>query len=316
MQNLQKINIVPYGRDQARSWDAFVSGAKNGHFFFQRGYLEYHSQRFEDASLVVLSRNRIVAVLPANVCEGTVFSHQGLTYGGFVVNHTMTGSLMIAVFEVALDHLRRQGIHRVVYKAMPHIYHREPSQEDLYALHRLGARMIRRDLSSALELGGPVCYSKGKRYNLIKARKRNLTVTRSYEFRDFMLLLEEVMDARHDLRPAHNATEIELLAKRFPENIHLYCTYGIGKLLAGALVFVNPTIVHTQYLANSPAGREFGALDFLLDILIREAFSGRRYLSFGISTEHEGERLNEGLLHSKEAFGARGIVHDTYEISL
>jgi hypothetical protein len=299
-----------------RDWTAFVSSAKNGHFFFQRDYIEYHGPRFEDASLVVLFRNRIVAVLPANVCEGTVFSHQGLTYGGFLVDHTMTGSLMIAVFEVTLDHLRRQGIHRVIYKAMPHIYHRKPSEEDLYALHRLGARVIRRDLSSALEMGGPLCYSKGKQHNLSKARKHDLTVTRGHDFKDFMALLEQVMDTRHGVRPTHNAAEIELLAKRFPENIHLYCTQNSRQLLAGALVFVNPTVVHTQYLANSPAGREIGALDFLLDTLITRRFSGQRYLSFGISTEDEGKHLNEGLLHSKEAFGARGIVHDTYEISL
>ena len=94
--------------------------------------------------------------------------------------------------------------------------------------------------------------------------------------------------------------------RRFPDNIRLYWVHSKGVLLAGALVFVNPSVVHTQYLANSPPGREVGALDFLPDRLITHEFSAWRYLSFGISTGNEGRRLNEGLLHSKEAFGASG----------
>ena len=310
------LRVLTYQPSIQREWDAFIGTAKNGHFFFQRGYLEYHNQRFKDASLLVLFRERIVAVLPANVCDGAVLSHQGLTFGGFLVNHAMTGSLMIAVFEAIIDHLRAQGIHRIIYKAMPHIYHREPSEEDLYALHRLGARIIRRDLSSALELGGALSYSKGKQRNLSKARKHELMVTRGYDFKDFMALVEQVLDTRHGTRPTHTATEIQMLANRFPEHIRLYCAYEHRDLLAGVVLFVNPTVVHTQYLANSDSGLNFGALDFLLDALITREFPTWEYLSFGISTESDGRVLNEGLLHSKEAFGARGIVHDTYEISL
>ena len=46
----------------------FVRGARNGHFFFQRGYVEYHVDRFQDTYLVVVSSNRMVAgVLATNV---------------------------------------------------------------------------------------------------------------------------------------------------------------------------------------------------------------------------------------------------------
>ena len=72
-------------------------------------------------------------------------------------------------------------------------------------------------------------------------------------------------------------------------------------------------------MANSERGREVGALDGLIDHLINlitKVYADKRFLSFGISTEREGQALNEGLLRSKEGFGATGLVHDWYELKL
>ena len=48
--------------------------------------MEYHKDRFQDYSLMVFDENKLVAVLPANRVEVEVFSHQGLTYGGLVLD--------------------------------------------------------------------------------------------------------------------------------------------------------------------------------------------------------------------------------------
>lgn len=299
-----------------QKWDAFVGGARNGHFFFRRDYLDYHSDRYQDASLVITANEKIISVLPANASDHVLYSHQGLTYGGFVVDYDMTGSLMMHIFEGLTEYLRGRGLQRLIYKATPYIYHLAPTEEDLYALHRMGARLVRRDLSSVFVLNGAARYTKGKRANLGKARKTGVVCKRSQDFKGFMALVKQVLHARHGTQPTHSVAEMELLAGRFPENIRLYCAHDAVQLLAGALVFINPTVVHTQYLACSDAGLDVGALDYLIDVMITREFASWRYLSFGVSTEDEGRALNKGLLHSKEAFGARGIVHDTYELSL
>jgi len=71
-----------------------------------------------------------------------------------------------------------------------------------------------------------------------------------------------------------------------------------------------------QYLACSPFGREVGALDYLLDVLVGEIYIDKKYFDFGISTENDGRKLNEGLIAQKEGFGARGFVHDFYKWDL
>ena len=89
-----------------------------------------------------------------------------------------------------------------------------------------------------------------------------------------------------------------------------------NELLAGAVIFENEKIVHTQYLSNSDKGRKLGALDLLIDRLIKEFYKDKKYFDFGISNENNGKYLNKGLIHQKEGFGARAIVHDFYELDV
>ena len=60
---------------------------------------------------------------------------------------------MISLLEVVLDYLRSFGLRRLVYKAIPHtvLCIVRTSEEDL-AAHLVGAKVFRRDLSSALLL--------------------------------------------------------------------------------------------------------------------------------------------------------------------
>ena len=46
------ILLESYGPGDRAAWDAFVRASKNGNFLFLRDYMEYHRDRFEDASLV------------------------------------------------------------------------------------------------------------------------------------------------------------------------------------------------------------------------------------------------------------------------
>ena len=66
-------------------WNDFVSKSKNGTFLFHRDFIEYHSDKFDDFSLLVFFKQELVALLPANQVNNTIFSHQGLTYGGLIL---------------------------------------------------------------------------------------------------------------------------------------------------------------------------------------------------------------------------------------
>jgi hypothetical protein len=296
-------------------WDAFVAGGKNGLFLFQRDYVDYHADRFPDHSLMFHDdRGRLVAVLPATVGDGVFSSHAGLTFGGVVSDANMNVVLMLAVFEAALRHVREQGIAKVVYKAMPHIYHRLPAEEDLYALFRHGARLYRRDVSAAIDLREP--RPSNRRRSAAKlADKHGLEVRRSHDFQTFMAISEQVLKTKFGATPVHTTAEIALLAERFPENVKLFAAYRGDDMLGGVIVYESARVAHTQYIGVSEEGKRISALDVIVDYLIGLYSESKAYLDFGTSNEDDGRRLNEGLIDNKESFGGRAVVHDFYELA-
>lgn len=307
------LSVRPYAPADAAAWDALVVQSRNGNWLHQRGYMDYHADRFVDASLVVERGGERVAALPANARGDTVFSHAGLSYAGLISSHALRAASTLAVFELIGEHYRARGFSRLLYKAVPHLFHAYPAEEDLYALHRLGARLQRRDASSAIALRGePPRFTPERRRSIAKARKAGLRVQVGQDLADFHALLTQVLE-RHGIAPTHRLEELQLLRSRFPAQIVLHEARAGDALLAGVVVYDFGRVVHAQYLAASEQGRQVDALSLLLAELIENVYAQRDYFSLGVSTEQEGRVLNEGLIEQKERFGARAIVHDHYE---
>jgi hypothetical protein len=304
--------VRPYALADAKAWDALVARSRNGNLLHRRGYMDYHADRFTDASLVIERGDEIVAVLPANVRGDAVASHAGLTYGGLLSSYALRAGSTLAVFDQIGEHYRSQGLSRLLYKAIPHLFHASPAEEDLYALHRLGARLQRRDVSSVIALREPLRFTAERQRSIAKARKTGIQVQVGQDLSDFHALLTQVLE-RHGTVPTHCLDELNLLRNRFPLQIVLHEARAGDALLAGALVYDFGKVVHTQYLATSEEGRRRDALSLLLADLIENVYAQHEYFSLGISTEQEGRLLNEGLVEQKERFGARAIVHDFYE---
>jgi hypothetical protein len=305
------LSVRPYVPADAAAWDAAVARSRNGNLLHLRGYMDYHADRFADASLVVEKDGQVVAVFPANADGAQVTSHGGLTYAGLISTHALRAEATLDAFARIGAHYRGRGMARLLYKAVPHVFHAYPAEEDLYALHRLGATLVRRDLSSVIALREGFRFTEERRRAVAKARKSGLRLGRNDDVADFHALLAAVL-ANHGAVPTHSLAELRLLRSRFPERIVLHEVRDGGELLAGALVYDLGPAAHTQYLAASPRGRERHALSLLLAGLIETVYAHKRHFSFGISTEQAGRVLNGGLVEQKERFGARAVVHDVY----
>ena len=308
------MKIKRFQPDDASRWDAFVEEAKNGHFIFMRSYMDYHADRFEDHSLLFEEKGKLIAVLPANILDGHLHSHGGLTFGGIICETKMTTPKMLALFSSLRDYCFSKNIFGLNYKAIPHIYSTEPACEDLYALFVNDASLYRRDVSAFIAPGKNSEYSSRQRRNIRKALKHELRYSEGTDYSEFWHLLTGVLASRHNASPTHSIDEIVKLAKQFPRNIRLFQVKDSEQqLLAGTVLFITDSVVHTQYLASSDQGRVIGALDFLIDGLIHE-FGNDRIFDFGISTVDQGRILNEGLCSYKEGFGARALMHDFYKL--
>ncbi|EBA17965.1 hypothetical protein RSK20926_19542 [Roseobacter sp. SK209-2-6] len=310
------LEILRYSPEQAENWDQFVKTSKNGTFLFQRAFMDYHADRFEDHSLMVWVGGKLLALLPANRRDRQLHSHGGLTYGGFVTGSRMGASRMLELFEALMGYLKNEGFDTLIYKPVPHIYHSQLAEEDLYALSRFGAQCQRTDLSSAIFLPDRFPFGSGKKDGLRKARKAGIQILESQDWAECWNLLTAVLDRRHGVAPVHSLDEIGRLAEAFPQNIKLFGAFEGAQMVSALVIFDCGPCVHVQYIASSDQGRAVGGVDAIVKHLVETVYSDRMWFDFGISTTDQGRSLNEGLVQQKEMFGARSTLYQQFHLEI
>ena len=312
---MKNYTVKRYEKNDCTNWNAFIGQAKNATFLFHRDFMDYHSDRFQDYSLVVLDGEKWVAVLPANVVGDEVFSHQGLSYGGLVYSEKIKLASVIAIFKSVLSFLNANKKEKLQLKLLPSIYHQKPAEELNYALFLAKAQLIRRDTLAVLDLSQQNNLSKLRKRSIQKGISNDFVIKEVDDFEDFWNeILIPNLAQKHQAKPVHSLEEITKLKALFPENIRQFNVYENGIIVAGTTIFETSTVAHSQYISGKEDKNELGGIDLLFYQLISETFKNKRFFDFGISNENQGRKLNDGLSYWKESFGASTIVHDFYKV--
>ena len=306
--------IRRYTPEDKALWDRYVAKARNATFLFYRDYMDYHSDRFEDHSLLFFMGNHLHSILPANISGTTLYSHQGLTYGGLLMDTDVTAAEVITLFKELNQFLQICGIRKVIYKPVPWVYHQIASEEDLYPLFwECKARITQRDIGTTIFMQQHLRWRKDRRRRLKRSLEAGIEVVRTDDFAAFWNVLEANLMERHQVHPVHTLEEIQLLHKKFPNNILQYNAILNGEVVAGMTFYLTQQVLHGQYCSSNDTGKAYGAVDAIHDYVMHHEFPEIPYMDFGRSTEGNGSILNEGLVAQKEGFGGRTICYDTYE---
>lgn len=256
-----------------------------------------------------------MGVLPANLVstpqgERIIYSHQGLTYGGLIlpVAH-IDGNDVLDFFEALKEWMQSENITELRYKAIPYIYASQPSQEDIYALFRMGAQMGECNLSTTIDLRNPGKLNQQQRRHLKSTQGLSLQIGETTDIESFMRMLRECLQERHEASPVHSAAELRLLMSRFPDNIKIFECKLDGEPQAAVCIYDTGRVAHCQYIASTELGRELNLLTPLFVWLIREQYKDREYFDFGTSNEAHGQILNAGLLRQKYSYGGTGTAY-------
>jgi hypothetical protein len=309
--------VLKYNPGMKQAWNDFVRNAKNSTFLFERAFMDYHSDRFIDYSLVIWKGDEICALLPANYSEGIVHSHQGLSYGGFVFRNDIRLIESAHCIFKTLQFLHLENIQELRLKIVPDFYSISPVDDVKYIFWLLNAVLYRVDTALVVK--------KNQQLPLQERRKRSIKKSGNYkteiksgcevEFIEFWNnILEPNLLERYNVRPVHSLSEIIKLHLSFPDNIVQYNIYCNNQIVAGTTLFLNKHVTHAQYISGSSEGRSQGHLDSLFDFVMKETFASREIFDFGICNEDGGKKLNMGLLDWKEGFGGRTCVHNFYSI--
>ena len=312
---MKNYSVKQYQENDYENWNAFIAQAKNATFLFHRDFMEYHSDRFQDYSLIVLDGEKWVAVLPANKVGDEVFSHQGLTYGGLIYSDKVKLASVIEIFKSILFFLNSNKIEKVQLKLIPCIYHQKPADELNYALFLVESKLIRRDSMAVVDLSHKLLIASGRKEGIKKGIVNKLEIKEVDGFQDFWdEILIPNLTLKHHAKPVHTLQEISKLKALFPKNIRQFNVYENEIIVAGTTIFESENVAHSQYISGKEDKNELGGLDFLHHYLLTEVVKEKKFFDFGVSNEADGKKLNNGLSYWKESFGARTIVQDFYEV--
>ena len=273
---MERIKIIKYTSDYYQQWNDFVAHSKNATFLFHRDFMQYHQNRFEDYSLLVFQDEKLIALFPANKVDQLIYSHQGLTYGGIVVDYAIRLDKFIAVFQAVLAFYESIGIESIHVKLLPSIYTAFPSEELNYCCFLADAKLLKTDTLAVIDLSTDFSILKNRMEGVNRGVKHGLIVKETGSFDAFWneILLPNLAE-KHKKEPVHSLEEITYLK----------------------------------------AKNELGSLDFLHHYLLTEVFTTKKFFDFGISNEWAGRKLNQGLHYWKESFGARTVVQEVYAIA-
>jgi hypothetical protein len=313
---LKKYHVQKYKSENRSLWNEFVAQAKNATFLFHRDFMEYHQDRFQDFSLLIFDEKNILkAILPANRVEDVLHSHQGLTYGGLILNQNSKMQDVVEMIYSLLKFLNENAILSFNLKQLPTIYHESSSDEMEYLSFILNAKLTRRDSLSVVDLETDFEFTSSRAEGIKRGTDLGLEFKEEHDFAAFWNeILIPNLEQKFKTKPVHSLEEITYLKSKFPNNIRQFNVYKEAKIIAGTTVFESDFVAHSQYISADDSKNATGSLDFLHNRLITYTFRNKKYFDFGISNENQGQNINQGLLFWKEGFGARTIVQNFYEI--
>ena len=311
------LTIRRYDPTQKLVWDNFLENCKNGTFLFKRDFMDYHKSRFDDFSIMIYSDNQLIALVPGNIDLNNVYSHQGLTYGGIVIQFDSKFNEYLEIFSEVLRFLKKKSINSLYVKQIPTIYNFNFNDELDYLSFVTDSQNYRKDIISIINLQSDFKIAKDRINGYKRGIKNLLEVREAHDFDEFWNeLLIPNLAKKHSVAPVHSLNEIALLKSRFKSNIRQFNVYKENEIVAGTTIFQTKNVVHVQYTASNSKKNILGSLDFLFYKLITDIYSNHKYFDFGTSNERDGKKINQGLLYWKEGFGARSLIQNFYKFDV
>jgi hypothetical protein len=312
---VSQIEVVPFTAAAVEAWDACVRRARNGHFMFERAFIEYHRDRFTDASVLGMWRGDVVAVLPAHRDGDALVSHRGLPFAGWIIAPEVRLRHLRELFSRLRAHALASGMHRFVVTPTPWPYHRAPCEEETWCLAEVNAAVVERRAAAGLRIGAAdVLVSENRRRHSSTADE--CRVVPVDDLAAFMERVAAHLWWRHRARPLHTIDEIQRLRAAFPRNIRAFDVRIRDDLIGGQLVFSSDRVVRPQHGFVTPESWSLDASSRVIAAIMRlPEFSGR-WWDFGTSMDPESGGIDESLLAFKESFGARLVVQSTWEWTL
>lgn len=317
MPRSRRFRIERYHEGLRDDWNRAVRLARNGLFFFERGFLDYHGPRFADCSLMIYEGRKPLALLPAHVEGDCLVSHRGLPFAGWIVSPEVCLRNMEMAFVLLGNYMRDTGIRRLAISPVPRVYARLPCEEELWCLRERGAVETGTKVTAVMRAGDFRTLATEQRRRILRSGiLDSCRVVVSTDIRGHMERVEEFLWRRHGVKPLHSPAEMGCIAAAFPHNIRIWEVWRDNVLVGGNLVFLMPHIVRPQHFYVSGDTEKTGGAGVLNGALLLLDEIQNHWWDFGTSMDPSTGSIDPLLHQFKESHGGRTAILPTYEWNL
>ena len=255
-------------------------------------------------------------MLPANIRDNIVHSHEGLTYGGVIFEENSKAIECKYILDAIVLYLEQSNLKEIRFKLIPTLYNDLMTNDLDYFIFKNNGILYKKNMNLAIDLRSDFKITKSKLKLFKRKQKSNIIIKKDEFFDDFwnLVLVPRLME-KHKVKPIHSLDEIKKLAMKFPDNIHQYSIYEDNNIVAGITIFESNNCVKSQYGAITLKGQTIRALDLLFIYLIKKyKKEGKKYFDMGIV--NIGDSFNLGLLNQKQELGCSVYNQDFYKLKL
>ncbi|MCD2260100.1 GNAT family N-acetyltransferase [Psychroserpens luteolus] len=313
------LKISKYSKSHNIIWDVFIANSSNATFLFHRDFMEYHQDRFDDFSLLIFDNDELLAVFPANMSNGVVHSHQGLTYGGLIFKDALNTNQKDEICAEVIQYLKAHKVKSLIVKPLPEFYNSKSEEVHNFWQRHSSSSVITQHIILAVDYNSDFKIHKTKLKRFNKLKSKGFIIKESPE--ELSVFWNEVLvnrlNDKHNAKPVHSLTEIEYLNSKFKQEIRQYNIYRDDEVLAGITIFKKGDVVKSQYGMASAIGEKLNALDMLFVYLIylfRD--EGLNYFSMGTVNDNSELGYSEGMLKQKQELGCRIFTQDIWKIDI
>lgn len=321
------LKVLNYNENMSELWDDFVmSHSINGTFLQTRRFLNYHPKdRFQDSSLMIFDGEQLVSVIPGCLEEESgeriFYSHKGSSYGGLIIDRKHYRCERLLDIIQAADCYFEDNFDKAVLKITPDMFSKENSDLLVYCLWSKGYEHYN-ELSTYIDLKSvpddvKASFDRNKNRNIRKCEELGLTfaeLNTPEEIAKFHNLLS-INLSKHNVKPIHSIPElIDLKYNRFNDVIKFFGVYlGDNIVAAGMLFDFANSVLHAQNLSYDYRIDDYSPITYLYYKVIEYGKQQNYdFVSWGISTEDKGQKLNYGLIRNKESFNSKYQINRTF----
>lgn len=311
--------IKKYTELYFNKWNNFVLNySLNGTIYHTKSFLNYHKNKYNDASILIYDKTNIIAVFPCCKFNNKYYSHLGSTCGGLVIlkkyyELNKLFDIMDLIYEYYDEDLN--------IKLSETIYFKNNIKNDLLSFVLSQKCKQYQDICLYFDIKKNPnildSFPNNDNKRLLKKYINNtnkdtiIEISNNLEdYEKYYYILEKNLKDKNNIKPIHTLNEFISLKELLGCNQFLFLSKNFqGEILSGAFVFlINDNTYYTVYLMTNYEKKQSQIFNLLYELFIHAKKNNIDIVNIGACSKNNGKEILFSKYKFKHSCGCDPVL--------